>query len=64
MAYVIPVFGLFVMPGEALTLEPTLTAPGSRFDVTAEAGRLESSGDERWRWEARRSPPGCNFASL
>lgn len=46
----------FVMPGETVDIEPTLTDPNSRFTVAAAKGRVERAGGGAWRWIAPGEP--------
>jgi hypothetical protein len=45
------VMSVFVLPGEALDLQP-LGGPESEFELCADAGAFEAAGDGSWRWHA------------
>lgn len=46
------VFGVFVMPNEALHIEPVFTAGRGRVTISAQHGTTEQLGSEHWRWTA------------
>jgi len=48
------VFGVFVMPGETVSLEAVFDSDGRAARAQVVAGRLEETGEGRWTWTAPR----------
>lgn len=50
------IMGMFVMPGEATTIEVVDPDPAAQYTIEAGGGELEPVGDHAWRWRAPEEP--------
>lgn len=51
-----PVFGVYVMPGETVSIKALFTRGKNRIEIQADTGTLTKSDSETWRWTASDEP--------